>query len=156
MLPPLTSHLRLSIINPDRKKIPFMSDNFENREKKNLRPLWTRWLDVLLRTAHVGAMSVLFGAAVCGVGFCNLFMWHNLTIATGSALVASEIYHSRHWFYQGRGIMALTHIGLLGLIHLHPELMTSVLTAVLAFGMVGSHMPKSFRYWSFVHGRVME
>jgi hypothetical protein len=133
-----------------------MSNNFENREKKNRRPLWTRWLDVVLRTAHVGVMSVLFGAAVCDAGLSGLFLWHHLTIATGCALVVSEIYHSRHWLYQGRGIMALTHIGLLGLIHLRPDLMTPILTAVLAFGMVGSHMPKSFRYWSFIHGKVLE
>ncbi len=52
--------------------------------------------------------------------------------------------------------MAIIHIGLLGLIHLRPDLLTAVLTAVLIFGMVGSHMPKRIRYWSFVHGRVMD
>ena len=133
-----------------------MDNNSENHWKKNRRPLWTRWLDVIARTAHVGVMSVLFGAAVCDVGFSDLSIWHHLTIATGCVLVGSEIYHSRHWFYQTRGIMALTHIGLLGVIHFRPYLMTPILTTVLAVGMVGSHMPKSFRYWSFVHGKVVE
>jgi hypothetical protein len=52
--------------------------------------------------------------------------------------------------------MAIIHVGLLGLIHLHPDLLVPVLTAVLVFGMVGSHMPKNLRYWSFVHRRVLD
>ena len=124
-------------------------------EKRNKRPAWTRTLDVVLRTAHVAVTSVLFGGAVCGVPFYRLFSWYYLAIATGCALIASEVYHCRHWPYQGRGVMALIHVGLLGLIHLRSDLLVPVLTAVLVFGMVGSHMPKNLRYWSFVHWRVV-
>ncbi len=125
-------------------------------EKKNKRPAWTRSLDVVLRTAHVAVTSVLFGGVVCDVPFYQLFTWHYLAIGTGCALIASEVYHSRHWPYQGRGVMAIIHIGLLGLIHLRPDLIVPVLATVLVFGMVGSHMPKSLRYWSFVHRRVVD
>jgi hypothetical protein len=125
-------------------------------EKKYRRPAWTRHLDVLLRTAHVAVTSVLFGGAVYGVAFYRLSLWYYLTLATGCALIASEIYHSRHWPYQGRGVMVIIHVGLLGLIRLWPGLMAPVLTAALVFGMVGSHMPKRFRYWSFVHRRVVD
>ncbi|MEI8356768.1 MAG: hypothetical protein WCG31_11880, partial [Deltaproteobacteria bacterium] len=71
-------------------------------------------------------------------------------------LIISEVYHCRHWLYQGRGVMALTHVGLLGIIHYRQDLMIPVLTAVLACGCIGSHMPKSLRYWSFLHGRVVD
>ena len=125
-------------------------------EKRNKRPAWTRSIDVVLRTVHVAVTSVLFGGAVCDVPFYQLFTWHHLAIGTGCALIASEIYHCRHWPYQGRGVMAIIHVGLLGLIHIRPDLLVPILTVVLVFGMVGSHMPKKLRYWSFVHGRVMD
>ena len=134
-----------------------MIDNSNTgREYKNKRPSWTRTLDVVLRTAHVAVTSILFGGAVCEVPFYKLFTWHYLAIATGCTLIASEVYHSRHWPYQGRGVMAIIHVGLLGLVHVRPDLLAPILTAVLVFGMVGSHMPKSLRYWSFVHRRVMD
>lgn len=121
------------------------------------RPSWTRTADILLRTAHVAVASVLFGGAVWGVSFVQLYWWHHLTIATGGALLTSEIYHCPpHWPYQGRGVMALTHVGLLLLVHLRPDWRVPLLTAVFVFGMVGSHMTKNLRYWSFVHGRVIE
>ncbi len=133
-----------------------INGNIAVPEKKNKRPAWTRSVDVVLRTAHVAVTSVLFGGAVCGVPFYQLFLWHYLAIGTGCTLIASEVYHSRHWPYQGRGVMAIIHVGLLGLIHLRPDLLVPVLTTVLVFGMVGSHMPKNLRYWSFVHGRVVD
>jgi ABC-type transporter Mla maintaining outer membrane lipid asymmetry permease subunit MlaE len=125
-------------------------------EKRKKRPAWTRTLDVILRTAHVLATSALFGGAVYGIPLSRLFSWYYLTIATGCTLIASEVYHNRHWPYQGRGIMVFIHVGLLGLIRLRPDLLVPVLTAVLVFGMVGSHMTKNLRYWSFVHGRVVD
>lgn len=125
-------------------------------EKKYKRPAWSRHLDVALRTAHVAVASVVFGGAVFGIPFHLLSSWYYLTFATGIGLIASEVYHSFHWPYQGRGAMVVVHVGLLGLIHLRPDLTVSILTVALVFGMVGSHMPKRFRYWSFVHRRVMD
>ncbi len=132
------------------------NNNSEASKFKNKRPLWTRALDVVLRTAHVAVTSVMVGGAVCEASLGQLMLWHNLAILTGCALVLSEIYHSRHWMYQGRGAMVVIHVGLLGIIHIRPDLMVQVLIAVLIFGMVGSHMPKSLRYWSFIHRRVMD
>jgi hypothetical protein len=131
-------------------------DDIPSPEKKQKRPAWSRHLDVVLRTAHVAVTSVLFGGVVFAVPGHRLFLWYYLTILTGIGLIGSEIYHSHHWPYQGRGAMVLIHVGVLGLIHLRPDLATPVLTVALVFGMVGSHMPKRFRYWSFVHKRIIE
>jgi hypothetical protein len=132
-----------------------MSDNHDVT-KKSRRPYWTRTVDIMLRGCHIGTTSVLFGGAVCGVPIAEIFTYHGLSIATGVGLILSEVYHSRHWLYQGRGIMALIHVGLLALVHFRPDLIVQILIVVLAFGVVGSHMPKKLRYWSFVHGRVMD
>jgi len=124
-------------------------------EAPKKRPAWTRTLDVIFRTAHVGVSSVLFGGLVCGIPYSQLICWHYLTIATGCTLIASEVYHSYHWPYQGRGIMAFVHLGLLGLIRMRIDLAVPLMTAILVLGMVGSHMPRKLRNWSFIHRRVM-
>jgi hypothetical protein len=133
-----------------------MYKNNEVPHMKQRRPAWTRAVDIFLRICHIGVTSVLLGGAVLQVPMTQLFIWHNLTISTGCALVISEVYHCRHWLYQGRGAMALIHIGLLGGIHLRPDMITPILITVLVFGVVGSHMPKNLRYWSFVHRRVVD
>lgn len=125
-------------------------------EKKHKRPAWSRYLDVVLRTAHVAVTSVVFGGAILSVPIDHLLLWYYLTVATGVGLIASEIYHSYHWPYQGRAAMVFIHVGVLGSIHLNPDLAKAALNVALVFGMVGSHMPKRFRYWSFVHGRVVD
>lgn len=125
-------------------------------EKKYKRPAWSRYLDVVLRTAHVAVTSVVFGGAILGVPVGHLLSWYYFTVATGMGLIASEIYHSYHWPYQGRAAMVFVHVGVLGLIHMSPDLATPAISVALVFGMVGSHMPKKFRYWSFLHRRVVD
>jgi hypothetical protein len=133
-----------------------MIDNNVTIPEKKKRPAWTRILDIVLRTAHVAGTSVLFGGAICGVSLYRLYSWHFIALVTGCGLIASEIYHNRHWLYQGRGVMVLIHVGLLGVIRLQPDLLKPILTVVLISGMAGSHMPKKFRYWSFIHRQVMD
>jgi hypothetical protein len=134
-----------------------MDSSAEPSERRIRRPGGTRALDVVLRTVHVGVSGILLGGVAFAVPFPRLVPWHHLVVASGGALIASEIYHhSRHWPYQGRGVMALTHVGLLGLVHLRPDWKVAILSAVLVVGMVGSHMTKNLRYWSIVHGRVVQ
>lgn len=113
-------------------------------------------LDLVLRSFHVGAASVLFGGLILAVPFSRLSVWHALTIGTGGALIIAEACRSRHWIYQVRGLMAILHVGLLGLVHYRPDLLVPALTAVLACGVVGSNLPGSLRHWSVVHGQRID
>jgi hypothetical protein len=122
--------------------------------RQNQRPAWTRILDIVLRTAHVLVISVLFGGAVFKIPAAWLLPWQYLTVASGCALIVSEVLHSLHWPYQGRGAMVYIHVGLFILVCFQPGLAIPCLVAALVIGMLGSHMPKRFRHWSFIHGRV--
>ena len=124
--------------------------------KHNKRPAWTRALDILLRCAHVLVISVLFGGAVYQIPFDQLVPWKALVIASGSALILSEVFYDHYWPTQGRGIMVVIHAGLFGLVYFRPGLAVPCLLAALVLGMLGSHMPKRFRHWSFLHRRVIE
>jgi hypothetical protein len=132
-----------------------MDNNYEGRSDKKRRS-WTKPVDLFLRSCHIGTTSVLFGGIVWAVPHTRLSTWHYLAIATGSALIIFNIFRCRHWPYQGRGMAAWLHIGLLWLAYISPELKMPVLSTALAVGVIGSHMPGSIRHWSLVHGRRIE
>jgi len=130
-----------------------MESDIDTRAGKKRRSTWPKLLDLVLRVCHVVTSSVLYGGIIWAVPFARLSNWHHLTIASGITLIISGICGSRHWPYQGRGLMAWLHIGLLVLIHNHgrPAMMLPVLTVVLIAGVIGSHLPGFIRHWSLVH-----
>jgi hypothetical protein len=131
-------------------------DHAQISGKQKQRPAWMRWLDVVLRAAHVLVISVLFGGAFFNIPGYQLLRWRHLTIATGCVLILSEVFHSRLWPFQGRGMMVFIHVGLFSLACFQPRLAIPCLVATLIVGMLGSHMPKKLRHWSFIHGQVKD
>lgn len=133
-----------------------MAGDNKGRTDREQRRTWPKVLDLLLRSCHIGVSSVLFGGLVWAVPYSRLSSWHGLAIATGSALITLNVWRSRHWPYQGRGVVAWVHIGLVGLVHVWPAQAPSLLIIALAVGVVGSHMPGGLRHWSFVHRRRID
>jgi hypothetical protein len=133
-----------------------MTKNAARSVEQDQRPTWTRFLDVILRTAHVLVISVLFGGAVFKIPMAEIMLWRVLALASGAALIASEVAHDLHWPSQGRAIMVFIHVGLFGLVYLQPDLAVPCLCAALIIGMAGSHMPKRFRYWSIIHQKEID
>jgi hypothetical protein len=131
-------------------------NNSSTAGTQNKRPAWTRYLDIALRTAHVLVISILFGGAVFRIPTDQLVPWQHLAMATGVMLIVSEIIHHTHWPTQIRGLIVFIHAGLLGLAIFRPDLAVIFLFASLVFGLVGSHLPKKIRYWSYVLRRVEE
>jgi hypothetical protein len=128
-----------------------MANNNVNGKEKKRRPGWVLALDLVLRTWHIGVTSVLFGGVVCAVSFVQLLTWHHLAIASGAALIVSRVCQSRHWLYQVRGILAVTHVGLLWIVHSHPEYLVEILTIVLILGVFAANLPGYIKQWSVVH-----
>jgi hypothetical protein len=131
------------------------TDEKSGKDKKR-RSGVSKGLDLVLRTCHIGAAGVLLGGMVLSVSFRALSTWHTLAIATGGVLIVAGFSQTRHWGYQVRGLMALVHVGLLGLLHFRHDLVVPVLAAVLAFGVFGSNMPGHLRHWSVVHGQRVD
>jgi TctA family transporter len=113
-------------------------------------------MDIALRTAHVLVISVLFGGAVFRIPLDQLVPFQRLAVVTGLALIVSEIFHRPHWPTQIRGVMVFIHAGLLGLVIFRPDLAVIWLLTALVVGMVGSHLPKRIRHWSYVLRRAEE
>ena len=115
-----------------------------------------RGLGVVFRTAHIAGMALYAGGLFFEVAYPLLFPWLVCTVAAGLGLLSIEVSHSRHWVYQGRGVMTLAHIGAFGLIYLCGPLLPALVMATIILGSVGSHMPRALRKWSFVHRQVLE
>jgi len=133
-----------------------MNANLPAPSTRKKPPLWTRFVDIALRTVHVLAISLLSGGAVFGATPDQLAPARHLVMLTGSALIASEWLHRPHWPTQVRGVMVYIHVGLFVLTLVWPGLAVAWLFLAVAFGMLGSHLPKKIRHWSLVLRRTEE
>lgn len=120
------------------------------------RPGWSRALDILLRTGHIGVVGVLLGGAIFQAPLPQLHHYAWLAVATGLGLVATELHHSLRWPHEGRGLLALSHMLPLVLLHLWPALCIEMLWLALVIGAIGSHVPRTWRHWSLVYGKVQK
>jgi hypothetical protein len=108
---------------------------------------------IALRTTHLGAMAVLAGGAWYAVPDVELRGPLVATALSGLLLLVSEASHSRHWVYQGRGLLVLAHLGAFALVGVWGS---SALMGALVIGAVGSHLPKGLRAWSLRHRAVVD
>ncbi|HUT12687.1 MAG TPA: hypothetical protein VMY42_19480 [Thermoguttaceae bacterium] len=120
-----------------------------------------RLWNITLRTAHIAAMGVLLGghAFVPAEQRDRLLLSLWLTIGTGACLGLLETGGRLTWFHQGRGLMTLGKLGLLGTVPWLWEyrgLRLAVLLTVVVIASVGSHMPARFRYYSVVYRQILE
>jgi hypothetical protein len=112
--------------------------------------------NIAFRTAHLAPTGVLLGGHVFDVAETRLRLALHLSIGTGLSLAVIEAYPGSRWFTQGRGAMVLTKLALLCMIPFFWAYRVPILLAVVFLASVGSHMPSRFRYYSFVHRRVLE
>ena len=110
-----------------------------------------RALNIALRTAHLGAMALLTGGVAFGVPPGSLETATLFTVATGAALLLSEMSHGGGWLTEGRGLLAIAHVGAAGALFAAGQGRAGA-AAALVVGAVGSHLPKSLRRWSLRRG----
>jgi len=77
------------------------------------------------------------------------------TVGTGIVLGAIEAGASPVWFHQGRGLLTLAKLVLVGLVPWLWDHRLLILITVVILAGVGSHMPARFRYYSFVYRKVI-
>lgn len=120
------------------------------------RPRYGRAVNIALRTAHIGVTGVLCGGHVFGIPPEQLKIWLFGAIVTGGLLAAVEAFPHVYWLYQGRGLCVLTKLALLCLIPWLWDCRVAILAVVIVLASVGSHMPARFRYYSVLHGRMLD
>lgn len=120
------------------------------------RAWWARALDICFRTAHIGLIGILLGGAVFQAPSQALHRYAYLMVLTGLGLLATELHHSLRWPHEGRGLLAVGHMLPVFFLHLWPGWCVEMLWVALVLGAVGSHMPRTWRHWSLVYGKVVK
>ncbi len=113
-----------------------------------------RWLRTGLRTLHLIAVGALYGGHLYAVDIARLQPALLSVLLTGGLLLGFEVWQSRIWLVQVRGVATFVKLGLLAGIGLAPDLAVALLTLALVIGSISSHMPSRWRYHSVLHGRV--
>ena len=120
------------------------------------RPLpYARAMSIALRTVHIAAVGILLGGHAFEVSAVRLLPWLYVSIVSGAGLIGLELYSSCKWLYQGKGVLVLLKLLLIAAVAVCWEQRLWLLLAALVLGSVGSHMPGRFRYYSFIHRRVI-
>ena len=124
-------------------------------ESPRKTPYGRAW-NIGFRTAHILVTGILVGGHVFAVPAIRLHGWLYVSVATGAALVFLEAFPHARWLYQGRGVAVQIKLLLLCLIPWCWDQRVAILVIVTVLASVGSHMPARFRYYSLIHGRVIE
>jgi hypothetical protein len=115
-----------------------------------------RAVGIAFRTAHLFTMAVFVGGVFLAAPDAAVRPWRGLAVATGVALLASEVSHgARTWIWQVRGLAVLAHVAVLALLAVGGADRAAAALAVVV-GAAGSHAPKTVRKWSLRHGRVVD
>jgi len=114
-----------------------------------------RWLNIALRTAHIGAMGILVGGHAFDVTPERLKASLFLAIGTGVALAAMESGLRLLWFHQGSGLMTMAKLALICAVPLVWDYRLPILLAVIVIASVASHMPGRYRHYSVLYRRVI-
>jgi len=117
---------------------------------------WSRPLRTTLRTLHLLGMACFFGAAAFGLTGRQLAFSVHVALVTGLLFAAFEIWRAPVWLVQVRGLATLLKGALLAAALFWPAGRLALAILLVAIGSVISHAPAKLRYYSFLHGQVIE
>ncbi|MBI2313020.1 MAG: hypothetical protein HYU77_11025 [Betaproteobacteria bacterium] len=115
-----------------------------------------RWVKIGLRTLHLVGTAGVGGAFLYGAPERLWLPYWWMTVASGVALVAIELWSNGVWLIQVRGVAILAKLVLLACVPLAPDLGGLILILIIVISAVSSHAPASVRYFSLLHGRRIE
>ena len=111
-----------------------------------------RYWNILFRTLHLVAISLLVGGHAFGASTGQLRLLLFGAIITGTGMVVVNAYPSFQFLHQGWGLLLLLKLAMLCVIPFAWGYRLPILIAVVVVGSVGSHLPKRFRHYSLIYG----
>ena len=108
---------------------------------------------VSARTVHLVAMTLVVSGVAAGRGTPELAVPVALTVASGLVLLGIELWMTGAYLIEGAGLAVLAKLALLGAGLVVPVYRLDTHLAAIAVASIGSHMPKTWRQWSFIATR---
>lgn len=102
-----------------------------------------RWLNVALRTIHLGGLVVL-GGGLLGAGYVSLGA--TITFGSGLAMFAIDTWANPAHLRETAGFGVLVKLLLVGLMAMQPAYALPIFWMVLVLSTLLSHAPGSFRH----------
>ncbi|MDP6979957.1 MAG: hypothetical protein QF570_15335 [Myxococcota bacterium] len=115
----------------------------------------SRALRTTLRALHVLAFGAYYGGHLFVDDPTALTPALLAVVLTGAAFAAFEIARAPAWVHQLRGVCTYLKVVLLFLSAAFPEQRVLLLTLIVILGVVVSHAPSDFRYYSVRDRRVI-
>ena len=115
-----------------------------------------RAVKVAARTVHIVAMALVLGGVAYGVSEATMSTAIVLTLASGLLLLGMDLWKGGAFLTQGHGVAVLLKLALLGTGLSIPAARFGCYLAATAVASIGSHMPRTWRHWSFLHRRVID
>ncbi len=121
------------------------------------RNFWgKRWGKVVLLNLHLIGVCGYVGGKIFHGSYESYKYYFFLTMITGMILVLIELYSNLIWIIQNRGWMILVKVLLLSQMkHVAPYEWIFLLALVFISGWI-SHAKGSFRYYSIIHGKIVD
>lgn len=117
---------------------------------------WARPVQLVLRSLHIAAMALVLGAIPFGAGFHALQVPILLTVASGALLFAIDLARDAAILTQGSGVAVVVKLALLGMGVWQPASRLPWYLAATLVASVGSHMPGTWRHFSFLQWKVIK
>ena len=115
----------------------------------------SRTLRTTLRTLHILAFGAYYGGQLYSVSAERLEPALAAVVGTGVLFMLFEISRAPVWLHQLRGVFTYGKIGLLISAMLFPDYTIALLTLIVILGVIVSHAPSSFRYYSVLRRQVL-
>jgi hypothetical protein len=114
-----------------------------------------RWSKISLRTLHLLALAGVGGGVLFGL---ERDLWVNywwLAMASGVLMMLMDMLSNTVWLVQVRGVVLYVKLILLACLGIYPEWDTLILAVIIIISAVISHAPRTLRYYSIYHRRVV-
>lgn len=115
-----------------------------------------RWMRILARTLHLGAVSLYLGGVWFGLSPEILKPYFLAVLASGGILMALFFNKNANWLMQNRGVVILLKLLLVSQLSLWGDRQIYALIGILVASSLISHAPGSLRYYSLFHQRRID
>lgn len=112
-----------------------------------------RWVMTGLRALHLVGVGGI-GGAYLYEGPREIWMpFLVITLVSGILMTALELWSSRYWLVEIRGLTIAIKVALLGLVGVIDEFEATAFIVVIVISAISAHAPAAFRYYSVWHRR---
>ncbi|MEC6897251.1 hypothetical protein [Photobacterium piscicola] len=108
-----------------------------------------------IRALHILGVAISSGGFIFDLDKALWLNWWLLAMFSGLLMMSQEIYRSKLWLIQLKGVLTFVKLALLASITLVPQQQPNIYITVLLLSVFIAHGPAALRHYSIWHRRVL-